>query len=338
MDSLLSNPFAQATEAGGVPSRTFNENFDGDFGGAFYKQVIITGTVPQVVGTTQQLTGFTTTTTTNVVVTRDNLGRPIFTRNVVTTSNPVIATQPVFQNVPVQQVVRLPLAARYSGVLIIDNDNPRPQDRLYAGYNFYDGIGRGQNPGTGGSDLQRQMAGFETTFFNGDASFGMRLSFVQQYGPPGFVGTQDVGDLTLIGKYAISNDRATGNLWSAGFALTTPTGSGDLTLWAGSKAPHSVLFQPWTGFVRAFSRFYVQGISNFIFPSDDRDPTLWNNSLAAGVFCTATTGHGGITPSCRPWKCTSARRSPGATPTASSSCKTSSTSPAASTSASTAPS
>src|ERR1051325_6632934 len=36
----FSNPFAQATEAGGQGARTFNENFDGDFGGVYYKRLI----------------------------------------------------------------------------------------------------------------------------------------------------------------------------------------------------------------------------------------------------------------------------------------------------------
>jgi hypothetical protein len=112
----------------------------------------------------------------------------------------------------------------------------------------------------------------------------MRLPFTQLYGPPGLAGTHDVGDLTLIGKYAIINDLDTGNLWSAGMSLTTPTGSGNAILLDGTKAPHSVLFQPWTGFVRTFNRGYLQGITSFLVPSSDRDPTLWNNSMALGYY------------------------------------------------------
>ena len=52
-------------EAGGQPSRTFNENFDGDFGGVFYTRRIITGftVVPRVVGFNQRVVGFNNLTT-----------------------------------------------------------------------------------------------------------------------------------------------------------------------------------------------------------------------------------------------------------------------------------
>lgn len=292
LERRLSLPSVQLTEAGGQPARTANENFDGDFGGVFYKRLVTTGftTRPRVVGFNQRVTGFTPTTTSNTtqVFTVDNFGRTVVTNTITNTVTnvPIIANDPIVvqETVAQQRLVRLTLAARYSGVLITDNDNPRPTDRVYGGYNFYDNLGGRLNPGLGGVDLQRQMVGFEKTFLDGDASFGMRLPFVQQYGPSGVGGTNNVGDLTLIWKYAIVNDRATGNLWSAGLVLTTPTGSGDATLWDGSRAPHSVLFQPWTGFVRTFDRAYVQGVTSLVVPTDGRDPTLWNNSVAAGYY------------------------------------------------------
>ena len=292
LERRLSLPSVQLTEAGGQPARTANENFDGDFGGVFYKRLVTTGftTRPRVVGFNQRVTGFTPTTTSNTtqVFTVDNFGRTVVTNTITNTVTnvPIIANDPIVvqETVAQQRLVRLTLAARYSGVLITDNDNPRPTDRVYGGYNFYDNLGGRLNPGLGGVDLQRQTVGFEKTFLDGDASFGMRLPFVQQYGPSGVGGTNNVGDLTLIWKYAIVNDRATGNLWSAGLVLTTPTGSGDATLWDGSRAPHSVLFQPWTGFVRTFDRAYVQGVTSLVVPTDGRDPTLWNNSVAAGYY------------------------------------------------------
>ena len=308
LERRLSNPFAQAAEAGGRPSRTANENFDGDFGGVFYKRVITTGftTRPRVIGFSQRVVGNRITppnpaTTTTTTTTSFNTGVPVVTiTNTVTsvaTSFPIIVNDPIVvqETVATQRLVRLALAARYSGVLITDNDNPRPTDRVYGGYNFYDNLGGRLNPGLGGVDLQRQMVGFEKTFLDGDASFGMRLPFVQQYGPAGVGGTHNVGDLTLIGKYALFNDRETGDLWSAGLVLTAPTGSGDATLFDGSKAPHSVLFQPWTGFVKTFDRAYVQGITSLVVPTDGRDPTLWNNSVAAGYYVYRNTANAWLT-------------------------------------------
>jgi hypothetical protein len=280
----LNNPFAQPTEAGGVAAQTFNENFDGDFGGVFYKRLITTGftTRTRVIGFSQRVTGFNPVTTTTT--TTDQLGRTVITRT--TTNNPIIVNDPitVTDTTAQQRLAALTLAARYSGVLITDNDNPRPRDRVYGGFNFYDDMGGSLNPGLGGADVQRQMIGFEKTFLDGDASFGMRLPFVQQYGPAQVRGTNNLGDLSLIGKYALYNDRESGDLWSVGFVLTVPTGSGNATLWDGRDAPHSVLFQPWTGFVRTAGRAYVQGITSLVIPTDGRDPTLWNNSLAAGYY------------------------------------------------------
>jgi hypothetical protein len=257
MDQLTS-PFAQPTEAGGQAARTFNENFDGDFGGIFYRTTVLVG--PAVPASTTQ----------RVVV--DAAGN----KQVITINVPAAPGTP--------REVLIPVGSRYNGIQITDNDNPRPTDRAYFGYSFYDDIGASLNPGVGGGDLQRQIAGFEKTFLNGDASFGMRLPFVQQYGP-GLYGNQVVGDLTLLWKYALVNNRQTGDVLSGGFVLTTPTG-GDpgLVLVDGSSIPHSWLFQPWVGFIRTFDRAYLMGISNMIVPSNSRDVTLWGNSLGAGYW------------------------------------------------------
>ena len=63
----IENPFAQATEAGGQASRSFNENFDGDPSPIYYRQTIVTAfqNVTRVVGFSQQVTGFTQQVTVN---------------------------------------------------------------------------------------------------------------------------------------------------------------------------------------------------------------------------------------------------------------------------------
>ncbi len=330
-DTSGSNPFAQATEAGGLPARTFNENFDGDNLGVFYRRTIITGytSVPQVTGYTQQVTGTMqqsitvpgqTVTIPGQTVTSQNVtipGQSVIARigtteqyttvtipaqtvtatvnipgqTVTTAGTSVTTTVPkttlvptiVQTLVPHQQTVLLPLAGRYDGVQIVDNDSPRPMDRVSFGYNFYSSAGASLNPGVGGSDVQRQTAYFEKTFLGGDASIGMRLPFVQQYGPVG-VASQTVGDLTIVFKYALINNRETGDLFSVGMAVTVPTGATGVILADGSSAPHSVLIQPWTGFVKMFDLGYVQGISNLIVPTDGQDPTVWGNSLAVGYW------------------------------------------------------
>ncbi len=286
----FTDPFAQAPDAGGQAARSFNENFDGDNIGVFYTRTIVVGleratrviaTIPRVAGTTQTVVG-----TCNCTVIDPVTGQRVPANRPIIITDPVIVNDPVLGQVVVAQrrTVKLPLAGRYNGVQITDNDSPRPTDRIYFGYNFFYDAGYSLNPGIGGSNIQRQMAGFEKTFLDGDASFGMRAPFIQQYGPGGF-GAQNVGDLSLLFKYAFYNNRTTGDLISGGFVLTTPTGGGnDILLLDGTRAPHSVLFQPWAGFVRMYDRGYMQGITNIIVPSSDRDPTLFGHSIAWGYF------------------------------------------------------
>jgi hypothetical protein len=271
----LTEPFAQATEAGGQPSRSFNENFDGDFPGLIYTQNVVTGfnTVPRVVGTAPQVTGFTQ----QVTVT------PGGARTV--TSVPVVVNAPVIvqDRVPVVQTVRVPLATRYNGVSVVEFGNPITVDQAYLGYNFYSNVGQRLNPGVGGSDVYRQTAGFEHRILGGDASVGIRVPLVQQYGPLG-LSTQNVGDLTVLFKYLFYGNPQTGNVISGGLAVTAPTGGGSAILPDGTTAPHSWLLQPWGGFVRRFDRAYVQGITNLIVPTDSRDVTLLGNSLGVGYW------------------------------------------------------
>ncbi|MBY0513883.1 MAG: hypothetical protein K2P78_08230, partial [Gemmataceae bacterium] len=279
------DPFFQPQTGGGLAERTANQNFDGDFGGIFYQQFVNSvASGPTVV---QQLVGYgppKVVGSTQIVTIDPSTGG-----KVVTTVPLYGQGDPIYQSVVVpggtaidRQILRTSVAGRYQGVMITDNDNPRPMDRVYFGYNFYSRLGRSVDGQAANVDLQRQTVGFEKAFLNGNASFGMRLPFIQQYGSG--LSTRVVGDLSLLGKYAFYNNRRTGDLVSAGFVLTTPTGGGGAILTDGTSVPHSWLFQPWAGFVKVYDRLYFQGITNVIAPSDRRDPTLLGNSLAAGYW------------------------------------------------------
>ena len=93
---------------------------------------------------------------------------------------------PVFGTfvVPTVREALVPVPGRYSGITITDNDSPRPVDRFYFNYGYYDGMNAQLNPGVGNITQSRPMIGFEKTFLAGNASFGMRLPFVQINGPP----------------------------------------------------------------------------------------------------------------------------------------------------------
>ncbi len=259
----LATPFATGTGGGGLQGRTFNEQIDGDMAGVFYRQTAIVGVTTQrvVVGTTQ---------------------RTIITNG----SIPTVITVPVFGNVtvPATRSVLVPVPGRYSGTLITDNDSARPTDRVYFDYSYYDGIGASLNPGFGNITQNREMIGIEKVVLDGNASIGLRLPFVQVNTPGSGVGGDSVGDLSVLVKYALINNRDNGNVLSVGLVVTTPTGPAGGLLSDGSSVPHSVLFQPWVGFVRTFNRGYVQGISSVIVPTDGRDVTLLGNSIAAGYW------------------------------------------------------
>lgn len=263
--SGLSTPFATGTEGGGLQGRSFNESFDGDFGGISYCKNVIVGSkfVQQQVGSRQEV---------RFIPIGDGQVRRI------------VVTVPVFGNVLVPDVRQalVPVPGRYSGITITDNDSPRPTDRVYFNYGYYDGMNAQLNPGVGNITQNRPMIGFEKTFLDKNASIGMRLPFIQLNGPPG-AGADAVGDLSILTKYAFINN-PNGNVVSAGMILTLPTGPNGGLLCDGTSVPHSVLFQPWAGFVHVFDRAYVQGITAIIVPTDSRDITLFAHSLGMGYW------------------------------------------------------
>src|SRR5207244_4256287 len=136
------------------------------------------------------------------------------------------------------------------------------------------------NPiGPGSFDLYRQTLGFEKTFCNGDASFGVRLPILQKDGISG-VGIDGFGDLTLVLKYMFCSDCRSGNVVSGGVAVTLPTGRSPLL--NDNRRLESYLFQPYFGFINNCDRLYALGFSAVIFPSDSRDVTFYTADLGVG--------------------------------------------------------
>jgi hypothetical protein len=163
---------------------------------------------------------------------------------------------------------------------ITENESPRPQDRVFATYNYFNNVGSGLNPpGLPQSDVHREVIGFEKTFLDGNASIGMRLPFIQVTGD-GSVRRSDIGDLDIIGKYAFINDCETGNVLSAGLVATAPTGGN----FAPDGAPdiHTWLLQPFVGGIYNLGDFYVQGFSSVLIPLENTDVLYWFNDLGFG--------------------------------------------------------
>jgi len=179
----------------------------------------------------------------------------------------------------------LPIGPQYNGFKVTDNESPRPNNRLYFTYNHFSEVNRSLIPAEiPNISIDRQLLGFERTFLQGDASFGMRLPFIQFNGSEG-VEANVVGDISFLFKFAWLNNPETGNVFSTGLVLTAPTGGGDdIILSDGSLAPRSTLIQPWAGFIYNLPNAFVQGFSSLVVPTSSADPTIFFNSIGGGYW------------------------------------------------------
>jgi hypothetical protein len=191
------------------------------------------------------------------------------------TGNPNIVIGP--GGVPIQRVVLATPSTARGAFKITDNESPRPVDRFFLTYNYFNGVGAGI-PNFPTFDLHRQVFGFEKTFLDGDASISVRLNTLQAAGD-GSLRSNDFGDTTIVSKFALINE-PNGNVLSVGFAVTAPTGP-DQILLDGTRL-HPTLLQPYAGYIYAFDRLYTQGFASLIIPTDDRDVLLSTSSVAVG--------------------------------------------------------
>src|SRR5262249_43411275 len=264
--------FSQAPPAGTAAEGSFNPSMIGDqLGGRLCGPIIATipgqGQVVLVPGGGQT---FPPGTTFNVPAAASN-GTTSF---VLPAGQPLTAAQAALvASIGGFQVGQLPPCASAASIIargafkIADNESPRPQDRVFLTYNYFNNINGSLNPpGAGQTDGHRELLGFEKTFLGGDASFELRLPFLQLTGDPGGRDT-GIGDLTLILKYALINDRPGGNCVSAGLALTLPTGNN----FAPEGIPSfrdDVLFQPFVGYILARDQWYVHGFTSLVVPTN----------------------------------------------------------------------
>lgn len=196
-------------------------------------------------------------------------------------------------NLKIAQQTVAALAGR-GAFKITDNESPRPQTRIFLNYNFFNNVGDDfRTPGTSQLDVSRETGGFEYAFLDGDASLGLRVPFVQMSGD-GSLNGSSFGDLTAIMKWAMVNNRDTGNVLATGLALTIPTGPNAIPV-PGQDSIHSFLFQPYLGLVYNMDRLFVQGFTSLVIPTDSRDITILFNDFGVGYFVYRNDGSGGLT-------------------------------------------
>jgi hypothetical protein len=176
---------------------------------------------------------------------------------------------------------------------ISENQSPRPQDRVFFEFNYYNNV----NDTINVRDLSpvTQMKayiynfGFEKTFNNGMGSIGIRLPLDNlTANSSGNVistpTTSALGNLTVFSKYILAQNRQTGSLISASWAITPQTGT---SRFAG--APYlfplnSTYFQASIGYIYNYNKWYFQGFSGFSFPINPNDVTLIYNDVAVGYY------------------------------------------------------
>ncbi len=180
------------------------------------------------------------------------------------------------------------------GFKIAENQSPRPTDRFYFSFNFYDAVNTSLNQRIGSplSNMKayREVFGVEKTFLDKRASIGLRLPLNQltaasPYQNLGFGGTNSaLGDLAVILKYAFYDNRDTGNLLSGGLLINAPSGPSSFASAPYIRSFHSTTLQPYVGYIFTRGDFFLQGFSSLDVPTDSRDVTMLYNDVSMGYF------------------------------------------------------
>jgi hypothetical protein len=174
---------------------------------------------------------------------------------------------------------------------VADDNSPRPQDRVFFSFNYFDNLLESSNAALGADihhlNLYQEYFGIEKTFLDGAASLEIRIPIdtltASSDSIPAMGGTHtDLGDLTVNGRYAFYRDQAQDNWLTAGFAVTAPTGPNTLGGVALSEPFHSTGLQPWVGALWHFGDWFVQGFSSVAVPIESGDATFWFNDVGVG--------------------------------------------------------
>jgi hypothetical protein len=208
------------------------------------------------------------------------------------------------------------------GYKICEDMSPIPQDRVFFNFNYYDNVnyavnGRFHAP-IGDIQAYRYFFGFEKTFWNGQASFGLRdtVNAISANSPvPGLGGSSSsMGDLNLFFKLILFQNwekgqptgdysnlaqfyRAGGTdgyLVSTGMSLGFPSGPASFAGAPNSLSYRNTNLQPFVGYFARRGDFYVQGFEGIAVPLDARDVTMLYNDIGMGYFVYRSANPGAI--------------------------------------------
>jgi hypothetical protein len=198
-----------------------------------------------------------------------------------------------------------PVANLFSAVKIAEGESPRPLDRAFVKFNYYNNLNKARwtNPTEPihNVDLFRYTVGMEKTFFDESVSLGLRIPFytmtadakefravpdpaagglVPLPGGPGF-DTSHFDNIVAIAKAVLWEDRSTGNLISAGATISFPTASSKKL----DPGMSTLMFmQPFGGFIWTSDDLYVHGFSSITLPVASAESIVLFNDVGVGYF------------------------------------------------------
>ncbi|WP_244884912.1 hypothetical protein [Singulisphaera acidiphila] len=175
---------------------------------------------------------------------------------------------------------------------IADNQTPMPVDRITYSFNFFDDVNGAINKrfNVPLSQIQayRHVFGFEKTFFDKNASFGMRLPLntLTANSPIRNLGqtSTSLGDLSAFVKYALWIDREQGRVLSTGLAITMPTGPATFGGANYLRGLHYTNLQPFLGAQWTWGNLYAINFTSIDVPTSSRDVTILYEDFSLGYF------------------------------------------------------
>jgi len=186
------------------------------------------------------------------------------------------------------------LAPSVRGLKISDNQSPRPQDRVFFTFDYFDNLNKTldrhfQSPVIN-LRAYRYVWGLEKTFNQGMGSVGVRLPLDTLTADSGIRNpyttptTTALGDLSLYAKYILAQHLPSGSLISVGIQVTPPTGPKTFANSQYIQSIHDLDTQPFIGYIWARDRFYLQGFSALSVPGNSSDATLLYNDVVLGYY------------------------------------------------------
>jgi hypothetical protein len=198
-----------------------------------------------------------------------------------------------------------PIINLFSAVKIAENESPRPVDRLYTDFNYYNDLNKSRwaapTEAIHNVNLYGWAFGLEKTYLNQTVSLGMRVPFdtISAEGKPlhltpdpitgslipvhtdeGFTTTL-FGNISAIAKAVLWEDRASGNLISGGATISFPTAS-NLKIDPGQSIV--AFIQPFGGYIFTSGDLFVQGFSSITIPLVHAQSIVLFNDAGVGYW------------------------------------------------------